>query len=427
MFFYGYNCGIIKVMKKNTKKKVLIVGSGAAAYATAKQFASYENIEKVYVSCTNHAIKEFAHTLDIREDNVNELLEFVLENAVDLTVVLSPAAIKADIATIFQTNNQQIFAPSAGSAEFALSRGAGKRFLYKHHIPTPRFGIYEKPSMATDYLKKVRMPVIITPDEINDNCVMSACTTVDFARVCIDDMTLNSEEKIIIEEFVNGHNFTIYVITDGYQTLPLAVCGDYKFLENGDGGLLTCGSGAFVPDYKVSGDIIGTIMQNVNNMLASLERNGNPYMGILGVECVLTDFDKFVTTGFTTFIKDHDAQAVLNSVNENLYTLFEACAVGSFADDYEYISCTNSASVAAVLFARNDGEVIEGLDCLDDLAKISYFTGRKNDYGEYETNKGRTLVVTQEASTLSRAVKLLYENIDEINFKGKKFRSDICS
>lgn len=414
-------------MIKNKKKKVLIVGSGAAAYAIAKKFAGYENIEKVYVSSSNSAMKDFAQTLDIREDSIKDLLEFTLENSVDLTVAVSAKAIKSGIADMFQANSQLIFAPCERSSEFALSRAAAKKFLYKHHIPTPRFGIFEKPAMAMDYLKKVQMPVVITPDEITDNCVMSACSTIDLARVCVDDMVMNSEEKIVIEEFLSGHNFTVYVITDGYHALPLAISGDYKFMENGEGGLLTCGSGAFVPDYKVSSETVGMIMQNVQNMLSSLERNNTPYMGILGVECVQTDNGRFVTTGFTPFLKEHDAQAVLNFVDENLYTLFEACAVGSFADDYEYIPSKNTSSAAAVLFSRCDGNIITGLDMIDDNTEISYFTGRKNEYMEYETNKGRTLVVTQEASTLSRAAKLLYENIDVINFTGKKYRSDICS
>lgn len=409
------------------KKKVLIVGSGAAAYAVCKQFVSYENVEKVYAASGNQAMKEFADVLDIREDNVNELLEFVLENAVDLTVVVSDKAVKADIANIFQANSQNIFAPTAQSAEFTISRSFAKKFLYKQHIPTPRFGIFEKPSIALDYLKKVQMPVIISSDEISDACVMSACSTVDFARTCVNDMTINSEDKIIVEEYVNGHSFTVYVITDGYHVLPLAVCADYKFLEDGEGGLFTCGSGAFVPDYKVSPDVLKIIMNNVKNILSMLENKGMPYLGILGIECVLTPDGRFVTTGFSNFLKGHDAQAVLNSVDDNLYTLFEACAVGSFADDYETISSSGMSSVAAVLFSRCDGNIITGLDLVDDSTSVSHFATRKNEYMEYETNKGRTLVVTQKSATLSSAKKMLYENIDVINFTGKKFRSDICN
>ena len=414
-------------MDKVEKKKVLIVGSGASAYATAYKFSQDVNIEEVYVAPGNAAMSEFASIVDIREDNVDELLVFVLKNNIDLTVAVSAKAVKADIAGLFQANSQDIFAPAAISAEFALSRSNSKRFLYKQHIPTPRFGIFEKSSLALDYVSKAQMPVVITSNEVTDASVLCACSTVDSARRCIEDMVLNNEDKIILEEYLQGHNFTVYVITDGYHVLPLAVCAEYKFLEDGDGGLLTCGMGAFVPDYKVSRQVIDTVMENVRSILASLENKGTPYLGILGVECVLLDNDNFVTTGFSTFLKDDSAQAVLNTLDDNLYILFKACAIGSFADDYEQIATKGTASVSAVLYSRDDGNIITGLDLTDDATAVSHFSTSKNELFEYLTNKGRTLVVTQEGATLSSARRLLYENIDIINFKGKKFRSDICN
>ena len=381
---------------ENKKNKVLIVGNNAAAFATVKKFATYENME-VYTTNLNVALNDCSTQLDIREDNIRELLDFVLENEIDLTVATSATAIKADIAKTFQDNSQ-----------------------------TPKFGIFEKPSIAMDYLKKSPMPLIISSDEVNDTSVYTACKTVNEARNCVDYMTLQGEDKIIVEEYPYGHNFTVYVITDGYQALPITICGDYKFLENGDGGLLTCGIGTFAPDYKVTFDVLSKVMNNVNNILSNLERRETPYLGILGIECVLTDIDRFVTTGFTPYLKDHDAQAVLNSIDENLYTLMEACTNGSFADDYEGIRTNEKASVGAVLYSRHDGSQISGLNELDEDCKVTHFKTSRNEYLEYLTNKGRTLVLTQEALTISSAKKRLYENLERVDFTGKKFRSDIC-
>ena len=410
---------------ENKKNKVLIVGNNAAAFATVKKFATYENME-VFTTNLNVALNDCSTQLDIREDNIRELLDFVLENEIDLTVATSATAIKADIAKTFQDNSQAIFAPTATSANFAISRAYAKKFLYKMHIPTPKFGIFEKPSIAMDYLKKSPMPLIISSDEVNDTSVYTACKTVNEARNCVDYMTLQGEDKIIVEEYPYGHNFTVYVITDGYQALPITICGDYKFLENGDGGLLTCGIGTFAPDYKVTFDVLSKVMNNVNNILSNLERRETPYLGILGIECVLTDIDRFVTTGFTPYLKDHDAQAVLNSIDENLYTLMEACTNGSFADDYEGIRTNEKASVGAVLYSRHDGSQISGLNELDDDCKVTHFKTSRNEYLEYLTNKGRTLVLTQEALTISSAKKRLYENLELVDFTGKKFRFDIC-
>ena len=128
-----------------------------------------------------------------------------------------------------------------------------------------------------------------------------------------------------------------------------------------------------------------------------------------------------------SFLSDHDAQAVLNLINENLYTLFEACAVGSFADDYEVIDVSDNSSVSCVLSSgKIAGAVIEGLELAEDDADINHFYTKRNEFFEYLTSGGRTLVVTKTSSTLTRARQLLYENVDVINFKGKKYRKDIC-
>ena len=121
-------------------KKVLIVGASAKEYALAKKIKSYGC--ELFVAPGNSVIAEIADCVDIREDNVDELLTFAVQNSIDLTIVPSEIAIKNNIAELFQANEQLIFAPSAKSAEFALSRAAAKKFLYKLRIPTPRFAIF---------------------------------------------------------------------------------------------------------------------------------------------------------------------------------------------------------------------------------------------------------------------------------------------
>lgn len=413
-------------MAKQEKKNVLIIGSSAKEYALAEKFSSYEIVDKVYVAPGNKVIADAAECVDIREDNPKELLEFALENDIYLTVASSEKAIKADVAGFFQANQQLIFAPSASSSGFITSKSSGKKFLYKLHIPTPKFGVFEKEQLALDYVKNSPMPIIIGPDEVNDNSVKSACTNVQPAKTCISELFLNNEPRVLIEDFGYGQCFTFYVVTDGYHVLPIMPVRDYKFLENGGGGLLTPGSGAFAPDYKISSDIINKLMQNVKNVLSSLEKRQTPYLGILGMECVLTDDSKFLTVGFTSFLKEHDAQLVIDLLDENLFTLFEACAVGSFADDYEHIKLNALCGVSAVLFSRNAGQIVTGVELLDDNTKLTPFNISKNEYLEYLTVKGRNFVITKTASTLSRAKTLLYEDIASVNFDGKKYRTDIC-
>lgn len=405
------------------KKKVLIVGNSAKEYALVKKFKNYDC--DIFVLSGNSAISELAECVDIREENVQEILEYVLENAIDLTIVTSEVAIKNNIAELFQTNNQLIFCPTAQSAQFTLSRSAGKRFLYKLRIPTPRFGIFDKLPLAIDYLKNAPMPQVIRADENSNSADKLVCTTFAASKTFVEDLFNKDENKVVLEDYVYGHEFTIYVVTDGYSALHLATVANYKFAEDGDGGILTSGVGAYTPDYKISSDIENSVMQNVvERVLASLQRKETPYLGVLGIDCVLTSDGSFVTLDFKPFLSDHDAEAVLNLVDENLLTLFEACAVGSFADDYEKIDVSDNSSVSCVISSRKKGEIIKGLELVE--SDITHFATTKNKYFEYETVEGKTLVLTKTAKTLSRARKHLYEDVELISFSGKKCRNDIC-
>lgn len=405
------------------KKKVLIVGNSAKEYALVKKFKNYDC--DIFVLSGNSAISELAECVDIREENVQEILEYVLENAIDLTIVTSEVAIKNNIAELFQTNNQLIFCPTAQSAQFTLSRSAGKRFLYKLRVPTPRFGIFDKLPLAIDYLKNAPMPQVIRADENSNSADRLVCTTFATSKTFVEDLFNKDENKVVLEDYVYGHEFTIYVVTDGYSALHLATVANYKFAEDGDGGILTSGVGAYTPDYKISSDIENSVMQNVvERVLASLQRKETPYLGVLGIDCVLTTDGNFVTLDFKPFLSDHDAEAVLNLVDENLLTLFEACAVGSFADDYEKIDVSDNSSVSCVISSRKKGEIIKGLELVE--SDITHFATTKNKYFEYETVEGKTLVLTKTAKTLSRARKHLYEDVELISFSGKKCRNDIC-
>lgn len=407
------------------KKKILIVGASAKEYALVKKFKDYDNISEIIAAPGNQRIAELCKCVDIREENVDEILQYAVENEIDLTIVSSQIAIKNDIAEVFQANNQIIFAPSAKSSDFVTHKSSGKKLLYKLRIPAPRFRIYDKQQIAVESLKNAALPVVIRTDESIEGRDRLVCTTFITAKTFVEDLFCKGETKIILEDFVYGHEFTFYVITDGYSALPLASVANYKFKEDGDGGILTDGLGCFVPDYKISIETENYLMKNIiDNVLEYSVRNEKPYCGILGVDCVLQQNGKISVLEFRSFLSDHDCQAVLNLIDENLLNMFEACAIGSFTDDYNKINISDKASVSAVLCARNSNEIISGLDIVE--SDISHFGIRKNEYLEYETVAGKTLVLTNTASTLSRATKQLYEDIDAVSFASKKYRSDIC-
>ncbi len=398
-------------------KKILIVGN---ICSLAEKLASLG--AEIYAAPGMKS--DMVCNVDIREDDASGLLRFAVDNEIDLTIAVSEKAINSDIASVFQANEKLIFAPAAKSADFAISKALGKRFLYKLHAPTPKFGIFEKPQLAFEYLKNANYPIVVRCDTADFSSDRRCCTTFEQAKDFTEDLFYRGEQKVIMEDYVYGHEFTLYVVTDGYLALPLAVVKNFKFSESGDGGVLTSGIGAYVPDYKIPQEVLQKIYKNiVLNTLQMFQKKGTPYVGILGVEAVLTSDDTYTVLEFKPFLQDFDCQAVLNSVDENLIELFEACANGSFADEYDEILLNDCFSASCVVSASFAGEVIPNLDFITSNAA---FTGSsRNKYFEYISVKGNCLVLTSSAKTLSRAKKNLLEDLDLIKFLGMKYRKDI--
>lgn len=407
-------------MLMERKKNVLIVGNSIAAVALVKKLRSYENTGEIFVTGMPCGMPEYVKLVDIREEKVEELLAFALENSVDLTIAVSKSAIKADIGGFFSANGQMIFAPDSESARQIVDEALTKKFLYKLKIPTSKFGVFEKSQLALDYLKTANFPLIIKTSEPATERDLFACPTLSVANIAVNDLFFKSENKIVIEEFVPGHKFTYYIATDGYKALPLGVVTSHKFSDEVNGGYLTKGAGACMPDSKVTKAIEDKLMRDiVYRVLNSLANSGNPYLGILGFHCTLQD-EKISVESISSFIEDSDAQALINSIDENLLTLFEACAMGVFADDYEEIRINDLASVSLTLFSRYEGKRIEGIENLDEPDNLNLCVNTT-------TRKGVIGTLTASASTLSRAKQKLAEEIDAISFDGLKFRRDLIS
>ena len=125
------------------EKNILIIENSSKEYALAQKLSKLSNIGNIYVASGNDAMREFATCVDIRENDVAGLLDFAMENAIDLTICSSEKAIRANVVGIFQENGQMVFGPTSASAQIAINKSTGKKFLYKLHVPTSRVGIID--------------------------------------------------------------------------------------------------------------------------------------------------------------------------------------------------------------------------------------------------------------------------------------------
>ena len=399
-------------------KKILVIGN---MYALAKHLS--EIVKEVYVIPGCSSYSDFATCVDIREDNIPEIMDFVLENDIDLTIAASEKAIKANIVEMFQSSDKLIFAPSAKSADIAISKSQGKRFLYKMHIPTPKFGFFDKLPNAIEYLKDAAYPLTISSDESFNGKDRACFSVFEHAKYFAEDLFSSGVSKIVIEEYVYGQYFSIYSISDGYQVLPLTSVKDFKFSENGDGGLYKESVGCYCPDqivpFKIKTDIFNNVIRPT---ISKLETSGYPYVGILCVDAVWVGENEYMVLGFRPFFSLYGAQAILNNIDDDVYDLFDSCANGFFADEYEDIITNDNISVSCLIRSRKADVEIYNVNSID--SDISIIGSDKKGERLYSV-VGDNFVLTSCAKTLSRAKKKLLEDVEAINFDGMKYRSDI--
>ena len=412
--------------------RILIIGSGAKEFTIAKLVSQYEQTGLVFVAPGNDAIAEFANCVDIKADNIDELLEFAQANEIDLTIACSEKSISNGIAEKFNEAGLMVFAPSAEASRITSSKSVSKKFMYKTKIPTSRFGIFDRENMAIDFARKSQYPLVVKTDSHKQGENVFVCDTFVIAKRIISDLFDEQNKKIIIEDFVYGQEFSYYVLTDGYNAMPLGSVVPYKQVLEGNGGAVTSGLGAYSPFYQVDRMLEGKIFKEiVYPALDELSKNGNQYIGILGIDIILDRNGKLNVLEFNPFFKEPDAQCILELLDENLLDILRAAITGALVDDYKEIRQKSGFATSLVLVSGNYpnegsfGSKIIGFDEAMEDSDVAHFNTIKDAYGNFVTAGGRSLVVTSNGATLDVSVNKMYESAAFIKFDGKKFRKDI--
>ncbi len=411
--------------------QILIVGKTAAEYALAEKIKRDNPEHLVFVAPGNQAIGEFATCIDIQPDQVCEMLDFAQANEINLTVISDDVAIEKGMPDAFNAAGLTVFAPEKEAARFAISKAVGKKFMYKTNIPTPKFGIFDKENSARDYLKTAEYPLFIKSERHDAGERVYLCHSEREANNILNKYFAVESPKVIIEKYVQGRETSLYFVTDGYNALPVCAVTPFKYSSEKDGGSITSGVGAYAPATFVDDNLIRKILEKVvYPALTEIEKNSSPYVGVIGVDFILQDDENFFVIEFNTFFKSPDIECILNLLQTDLTSIFKACTVGSLADEYDYIDLNEKSAVSVVLtrvpevlFDNSGVEITGRADVEDEIGVTLYNVVNKND--KLIAKTGRILSVTASAATLSAAKKIVLQEVDTLEFKGKKYRKDI--
>lgn len=411
--------------------QILIIGKSAKECVLAKKIKEQNPEDIIFIAPGNQAVGDYATCIDIQCDNVDELVDFAMANEINLTIVSDYIAIENEVVDAFNAAGLMVFGPAKESARFAINKSVGKRFMYKLSFPTPKFGIFDKENVARDYLKNSAYPVLVKLDRHEAGERNYLCHSEREANIILNKLFTIDMPKVVIENYVSGREFSLYALTDGYNAIPICAVEPFKYASEKDGGCITAGVGACTPAVFVDEEITYKVLNEIiYPALAEVEKSSAPYVGVIGVDVILDNENNINVIEFNTFFNEPDIETIFELLEEDIVVLFKACAVGSLADDYDYIRMSDGSSVSVVLtkvaehiFDDEEKEII-GIDDLDEEIKVSLYNA-KNKNGKTSAKTGRILSLTNKASTLKQAKINLSEWIDCVKFKGMKFRKDI--
>ena len=416
----------------NQKNSILIIGGGGREYSIG--LALYrENNNKIYFAPGNGATENLGENIDIKD--FNQLVNFAREKNIDLTIVGPEQPLVDGIVDIFKENNLTIFGPSKKASQLEGSKVYMKNFLKKYNIPTAKYIETNNKNDAFKFIDEEldTLPIVVKADGLCAGKGVIIAQSKEEAKNTIINMLTGESfgeagKKVIVEEFLNGYELSLFAICDGKNFKILPAAQDHKRLLDNDKGPNTGGMGAYSPtpliDEKLYQKISDKIIQPT---LDGMAKDGNPYEGVLFCGIMVVNNEP-ITLEFNVRFGDPECEIIMPLLKSSAFELFYK---GSTKDlDTLNIEFLNKIGVGVVIASENypykssePAEIIikeETKNC-----HIAYAGVSKKDNKLFATG-GRVLLSIGLGDTIKEARDLAYKQIKNINFSGMKYRTDIA-
>ncbi|MDK6202839.1 phosphoribosylamine--glycine ligase [Oligella urethralis] len=417
---------------------ILVIGGGGREHALAWRFSKSSEVHQVFVAPGNGGTASTQGMRNINLTSAEDLLQFAKDNHVALTVVGPEAPLAAGVVDVFRNAGLAIFGPTKAAAQLESSKDFAKTFMVRHQIPTAAYASFTEAEAAHAYVEQQGAPIVIKADGLAAGKGVVVAMTLEEAHQAIDDMLDGQFGQagalVVIEEFLAGEEASFIVMCDGNTILPLASSQDHKRQLDGDQGPNTGGMGAYSPAPIVNEVIHERILSEVViPTIEGMRADGIEYTGFLYAGVMIGEGDDATrpikVLEFNCRLGDPETQPLLLRIKNDFVPLFEAATQGKL--DQVTIDWDPRSAIGVVLAAHNypaaprTGDVIHGLGAESDEVMVFHAGTQLND-GEIVTSGGRVLCVTALGETIQEARQKAYAAIDEINFDGMQYRSDIA-
>jgi phosphoribosylamine--glycine ligase len=416
---------------------VLVIGGGGREHALAWKAIQSPLVSQVFVAPGNagthqeHGISN----VSIDAENIEALLEFAQSKSIELTIVGPEAPLVNGIVDQFQAAGLRIFGPSAAAAQLEGSKTFTKDFLQRHKIPTAEYQSFTEIEPALEYVKRKGVPIVIKADGLAaGKGVILARSEIEAIDSIKDMLSGNSfgeaGHRVVIEEFLYGEEASFICMVDGEHALPLATSQDHKARDNGDQGPNTGGMGAYSPAPIVTAEVEDRIMQQVIwPTVRGMANEGARYTGFLYAGLMVSNTGDIKVIEFNCRFGDPEAQPIMMRLQSDLVELCIASCDGNLVA--KKIQWDSRSCLGVVLAAKGypdnyvKGDVIKGIPPADSKSKVFHAGTKNDDKGNILSSGGRVLCAAALGDTLEDAQKKTYQIVNQIDWNGAYFRTDI--
>ena len=407
--------------------KVLVIGSGGRCHAIVEALSRSPKAEKIYCAPGNAGIAALAECVAIKDTDVEALVTFAKENGVELTVVGPEAALAVGVVDRFREEGLKIFGPTKAAAEIESSKDFAKRLMVKYDVPTASYETFTDFEAAMAYVRRGSLPTVLKYDGLAAGKGVVIAQTYEEAETALRDMLLDTkfgEGRVVIEDFLDGEEFSLMCFVAGHSVVPMPVAQDHKRAYDNDEGPNTGGMGAYTELPFVTEEDKAYAMQNIMQRVAdALVAEGCPFTGVLYGGLIKTK-DGIKVIEFNARFGDPETEVVLPRLESDAVELFTVVAEGREPE----VKWSNKATLGIVLASKgypgsyDKGFAIRGTENVG--AKV-YHMGTAVKDGELVTAGGRVMIVVAEADTLRDAQLKAQAEIAKIECENLFHRTDI--
>lgn len=409
---------------------VLVIGRGGREHALAWKFAGSKQVETVYVAPGNEGMKDVATPVAIDENDFDALVAFAKENNVGLTFVGPEIPLMNGIVDRFEEAGLRVFGPNKAAAVIEGSKAFTKELMKKYDIPTAAYETFTNYEEAVAYIEKVGAPIVIKADGLAAGKGVTVAMTLEEALQSIKEMLQDvkfgeASKKVVIEEFLDGQEFSLMAFVNGTTVYPMVIAQDHKRAFDGDKGPNTGGMGAYSPVPQIPESVVEQAIKTILHPTAeAMIQEGRSFTGILYAGLILTSEGPKVIE-FNARFGDPETEVILPRLESDLVDVCNYVLDGKELT----LEWSEEAVIGVVLASKGypesyeKGAVIKGLETLEDV--IVFHAGTDVKDGEFVTNGGRVLFVACKAKDLQEAQDKVYKEIAKIESDGLFYRSDI--